>query len=88
MPADHPEWITSAQQALGRRIRDARMDANLTQEGLAERAEIDRSTVQRIEGGQSDAKFSHLLQVADALNVPLADLMPRVTARRVQGDAP
>ncbi|MGW4051509.1 helix-turn-helix domain-containing protein [Streptomyces sp. NPDC004779] len=76
MPADQPEWIISAQQALGRRVRDARLYADLTQEGLAARAEIDRSTIQRIEGGQNDAKFSHLLRVADALGVPVRDLMP------------
>ncbi|APE21432.1 XRE family transcriptional regulator [Streptomyces venezuelae ATCC 10712] len=76
VPADQPEWITSAQQALGRRIRDARLYADLTQEELAHRAEIDRSTIQRIEGGQNDAKFSHLLRVARALNVPTRDLLP------------
>jgi transcriptional regulator with XRE-family HTH domain len=76
VPANQPEWITSAQQALGLRVRDARMYANLTQEELAERAEIDRSTIQRIERGQTDAKFSHLLRVARALNLPTRDLLP------------
>jgi transcriptional regulator with XRE-family HTH domain len=76
VPADQPEWITSAQQALGRRIRDARVYADLTQEELAHRAQIDRSTVQRMEGGQNDAKFSHLVRVARALNVPTRDLLP------------
>ncbi|MEU7032760.1 helix-turn-helix transcriptional regulator [Streptomyces sp. NPDC046237] len=76
MPADQPEWITSAQQALGLRVRDARMHADLTQEQLSERAGIDRSTIQRIEGGQNDAKFSHLLRVAQALNLPARDLLP------------
>ena len=76
MPADQPEWITSAQQALGRRVRDARVYADLTQEELAEMAGIDRSTIQRIEGGQNDAKFSHLLRVAHALRVPTRDLLP------------
>lgn len=76
MPADQPEWITHAQQALGRRVRDARVDADLTQEELAHRAEIDRSTIQRIEGGQNDAKFSHLLRVAQVLGVSARDLLP------------
>ncbi|MFE0647518.1 helix-turn-helix domain-containing protein [Streptomyces sp. NPDC059534] len=76
MPADQPEWITSAQQALGLRVRDARVYANLTQERLAEMAGIDRSTLQRIEGGQNDAKFSHLIRVARALDMRLRDLLP------------
>jgi transcriptional regulator with XRE-family HTH domain len=88
VPADQPEWITHAQRALGENVRGARVYANLTQEELAHRAEIDRSSVQRLEGGHNDVRFSHLLRVADALSVPLAELMPRVTARRVQGDAP
>ncbi|MER6098323.1 helix-turn-helix transcriptional regulator [Streptomyces sp. NPDC001728] len=76
MPADQPEWITSAQQALGLRVRDARLYANLTQEQLAELAGIDRSTLQRIEGGQNDAKFSHLIRLARALDVATRDLLP------------
>ncbi|GGU90864.1 hypothetical protein GCM10010275_29780 [Streptomyces litmocidini] len=76
MPADQPEWIISAQQALGLRVRDARLYADLTQEQLAERAGIDRSTLQRIERGQNDAKFSHLARVARALNLPTRDLLP------------
>ena len=76
MHVDQPEWISRAQQALGQRVRDARLYANLTQEQLAHRAEIDRSTIQRIEGGQNDAKISHLLRVARALDVQLRDLLP------------
>ena len=76
MPADQPEWITHAQRALGKRISDARRHRNLSQEELAGRAEIDRSSVQRIERGQNDAKFSHLLRVARVLGLPLRDLIP------------
>ncbi|MFG2328223.1 helix-turn-helix domain-containing protein [Streptomyces sp. NPDC048604] len=76
MPADQPEWITSAQQALGQRVRDARVYADLTQEELADLAGIDRSTIQRIERGQNDAKFSHLLRVANALSMSARDLLP------------
>ncbi|MFI8962027.1 helix-turn-helix domain-containing protein [Streptomyces sp. NPDC053493] len=76
MPADQPEWIIHALQALGLRVRDARIYANLTQEELAERAAIDRSTIQRIERGQSDAKFSHLLRIASVLGLTVQDLIP------------
>ncbi|MFJ2399882.1 helix-turn-helix domain-containing protein [Streptomyces xanthochromogenes] len=76
MLADQPDWISTARQRLGRRIRDARMDADLTQEELAERAQIDRSTIQRIELGQNDARYSHLLLIAEALHTPLRELVP------------
>ncbi|MEV5941066.1 helix-turn-helix transcriptional regulator [Streptomyces sp. NPDC051994] len=76
MLADQPDWISTARQRLGRRIRDARMDADLTQEELAERTRIDRSTIQRIELGQNDARYSHLLLIAAVLRMPLRELIP------------
>ncbi|MFL5910499.1 MAG: helix-turn-helix domain-containing protein [Gaiellaceae bacterium] len=75
MPADQPPWISDALRALGARIQAQRLHKNLTQEKLAERAGIDRSTVQRIEGGYTDPKASHLMRIALALDVPLAKLM-------------
>jgi transcriptional regulator with XRE-family HTH domain len=74
-PADHPEWIPNARRTLGARIRDRRLHRNLTQEQLAERAGVDRSTIQRIERGLNDPRHSHLLRIANALDVPLADLV-------------
>lgn len=52
------------------------MDADLTQERLAHQTGIDRSTIQRIEGGYSDPKISHLLLIARAVGRPLHDLLP------------
>jgi len=74
VPADQPQ-IPDALRALGARIQAQRLHRNLTQERLAERAGIDRSTVQRIEGGYTDPKFSHLLRIAQALDIPLAHLV-------------
>lgn len=74
MPDDQPEWIRLACQQHGDRIREAREHANLTQEKLAERAELGRSTIQRIEAG-SGIKLTHLLLIARALDIPLTDLV-------------
>ncbi|MFD6113576.1 helix-turn-helix transcriptional regulator [Streptomyces yangpuensis] len=71
-----PPWILQARRELGNRIRDARMEADLTQEKLAEIAGVDRTTIQNAEGGKVDPKFSLLLRLARALRVPLRDLMP------------
>ncbi|MFJ8583597.1 helix-turn-helix domain-containing protein [Streptomyces sp. NPDC093595] len=76
MHADQPEWILRAQQAIGRRVQAARMDANLTQEKLAERTGISRTTVQSIEAGRNDPKMSHLLLIARAVDVSIHDLIP------------
>lgn len=51
------------------------MDRNFTQEELAGLSGIDRSTIQRLEAGSSDAKISHLLRIARALNVHVTDLL-------------
>ena len=74
MPDAQPDWIRLACQQQGERIREAREHANLTQEKLAERAELGRSTVQRIEAG-AGIKYVHLLLIARALDVPLAELV-------------
>ncbi|SDN17400.1 DNA-binding transcriptional regulator, XRE-family HTH domain [Streptomyces wuyuanensis] len=74
MPADQPEWILDSRRRIGLRVRDARMYADLTQERLAHRAGIDRSTVQRIEAGE-EMKISHLLLIARELRIHVADLL-------------
>ncbi|MFD5670955.1 helix-turn-helix transcriptional regulator [Streptomyces sp. NPDC127040] len=71
-----PPWIQQARVELGNRIRDARMAADLTQDELAERAGVDRTTVQNAEGAKVDPKFSLLLRLAQALRLPARDLMP------------
>lgn len=75
MPADQPEWILAARRAVGDRIRDTRIWRNLTQEKLAELTGIDRSTIQRIERGYSDAKVSQLLRIARALDIHVTELL-------------
>lgn len=73
MPDDLPEWIRLACQQQGVRIRQAREYANLTQEQLAEKSGLSRSTVQRVETGEG-IKYVHLLRIAKALGVAVADL--------------
>ncbi|MFJ1698204.1 helix-turn-helix domain-containing protein [Streptomyces sp. NPDC088252] len=75
MPRDLPERIHHQRQILGIRIRDLRDNALLTQEVLAEMTGINRRTLQRIERGTSDPRYGDLVLIADALGVPLADLV-------------
>lgn len=74
-PADQPKWILDARRALGDRVRVRRLHQNITQERLAALTGIDRSTIQRIEGGYSDAKVSQLLLIAHELRVHVTDLL-------------
>jgi len=95
MPSDHISHEGSVAE-LGRRVAAHRSARNLTQGELADRAGVARSTVQRIEGGESIqlASFVKLLRALDRLDAldavlapeirsPLADLeRERVRARR------
>ncbi|MYV77820.1 helix-turn-helix domain-containing protein [Streptomyces sp. SID1046] len=71
-----PPWILEARTEIGRRVRKARLAAELTQDKLAELAEIDRRTLQRTEAGQFDLKVSQLFRLARALHLPARDLLP------------
>lgn len=75
MPRDLPHWTLTRRHELGDRIRELRLHANLTQEVFAEMTGIDRRTFQRIEAGTSDPPYSSLLLIADALGIPLTDLV-------------
>ncbi|MEU3386262.1 helix-turn-helix domain-containing protein [Streptomyces albidoflavus] len=74
-PQDHPTWLLDKRRALGDRIRERRMWRNLTQETLAEKAGVSRDTVQRIERGTNDPRYSDLARIARALDTPLAELV-------------
>lgn len=77
MPVDPPAWLLQRRREIGDNLRDARLQRNLTQEKLAERAGIDRQAVGRIEAGHGAARLDTLLLLADALGVSLADLVRR-----------
>ncbi|MEV5168192.1 helix-turn-helix transcriptional regulator [Streptomyces werraensis] len=70
-----PDWVLVERQAVGDRIRAARLRANLTQEAVALAAETDRSSVVRIERGQQSATVDTLIRLAAAIGVPLRDLV-------------
>jgi transcriptional regulator with XRE-family HTH domain len=59
---------------LGERIRRRRKSLGLTQEGLADLAEIDRSYVGGVERGERNLTFSMLCQLCFALECDVADL--------------
>lgn len=63
-------------RAVGQRVREGRLRANLTQEALADRSGIGRNTLQRIERGDPEApRLGALWRLARTLNVPLTELV-------------
>ncbi|MET9957184.1 helix-turn-helix transcriptional regulator [Streptomyces sp. NPDC006339] len=72
---DDDSWIDERLQAIGERLRAARMHQNLTQERVYIAARIDRGTLQAIEAGRANPGFRTLARIAYVLDVPLAELV-------------
>lgn len=78
MPSEPlPAWVITRRQAIGANIRAARerQHPKISQEKLGELVDLDRKTINRIEQGTHATLIDHLLLIADALDVPLADLV-------------
>jgi transcriptional regulator with XRE-family HTH domain len=80
--------VDDLRPALGLRVRALRDRLGLSQEELAERAELHWTYVSGIERGLRNPGLNILAALAHALNVPLSRLVanlqqrPRVAARR------
>lgn len=61
--------------ALGKRIQDLRTTSNLTQEALAIKAELTRTTIADIEKGTANPTLDGLARIASALGIKLTDLV-------------
>lgn len=77
-------WDVETARAFGQRVREFRLGAHLSQEGLAYRAGITKNQVQLIEAGRgsareigppSNARMKTLFGLADALGVAPAELI-------------
>ncbi len=61
--------------AVGTTIRQLREERGLSVERLAARAGLTRSTIDRVETGAASPRLVTLTAIADALEVPLAQLV-------------
>ncbi|MET9209840.1 helix-turn-helix domain-containing protein [Streptomyces sp. NPDC012438] len=61
---------------IGRRVREARARAKLTQELLARKAGLTRGSITNIESGMQAPPPYRLVRLASALGVKPADLLP------------
>ena len=67
---------------LGRRMRKLRQDQGISQERLAEMAELHRTYIGGIERGERNISFINLVAVAKALNVTLSVLVENIDGRK------
>lgn len=64
----------SIQIRLGNRLRELRLERDLSQEALADLCQLDRTYISGLERGKKNATVGTLHAVAKALRVSLADL--------------
>ncbi|MET9517381.1 helix-turn-helix transcriptional regulator [Streptomyces sp. NPDC002994] len=70
-----PDWIHTRRRELGHRIAALRIAQGLSQDQLADRAGLERRSIQRYENAVRDPRFADLLLIANALETPLAELV-------------
>ncbi|WP_069625309.1 helix-turn-helix domain-containing protein [Streptomyces niveus] len=75
MPAPPRPDRLPRRRAIGEQIRTARRRAGFSQMTVAERVGISLDNYGRIERGQASPTLDVLLGVADALSVPLSELV-------------
>lgn len=64
--------MAEQRHSLGYRLRQARKDASLTQEKAAERAEIDKVSISRLERGEQNPRIETLFKLAQVYGRPVA----------------
>jgi len=65
-------------EKFGARVRELRKDAGLSQEELAELAELHRTYISGIERGERNASLTSIERISNALNVSLSKLLEGV----------
>ncbi|MFG3051932.1 helix-turn-helix transcriptional regulator [Kitasatospora sp. NPDC048239] len=75
-PSDAPAWLLHLRLQVGRRIMAARLAQGLSQEDLAEMADLSRHTVYRAETGSHGTSTDAILRIAVALRVSPSSLFP------------
>ena len=72
--------ISPIYEEFGRGLRSVRKSANLTQEALAERVGLSRTSITNIERGRQHVSLHMLFSLAAAVGVEPAELLPQKEA--------
>lgn len=83
--AAKPDKQTELMKALGVAVKTARVRLGLSQEGLADRAQLDRSYMSQIERGIKNATLASIYRIAKALGIDASDLVRRMEAVLAEG---
>ena len=80
MPFKNPVCL-----GFGRTVRQLRRALGLSQEALADRAEIHRTYIGGIERGERNPTLTTIARLADALRVPPARLLGAEGPQKIEG---
>lgn len=75
-----PGPLSDATEEFGRRVREARQAAGLSQEGLAHQAGLHWTYVGQVERGRRNVSLHNILKLAQGLAVDPAHLVARLRA--------
>lgn len=75
MPSTH-----LALREFGRRVRERRLELALSQEELAERADLHRTYISSLEQGRRNVAIRNIIRLAEALDIDPADLLRGLTS--------
>lgn len=70
---------------LGPELRRARLEAKLTQQEVAAKAEMDRAYISELERGLASPSVDRLFRLCAALGIKASVLIARVERSRTQG---
>jgi transcriptional regulator with XRE-family HTH domain len=73
---------------IGRRVAEIRLKLGLTQDALAEKADITGGYIRQIEGGWKDMRVSTLCRIADMLGCQTRDLFEASTMKKQTSGRP
>lgn len=66
--------ITEFRMKFGRRLQELRIMKGLTQEELAEKCDLDRTTIAKIENGDNTTNIYTLYLLCEALQLKMKDI--------------
>jgi len=78
----------NALQKFGKRIKDLRKINKMSQEKLAEKADLSRNFVGALERGEKEPKLTTLVKIAEAFNISLAELLNFPDDKRAKSASP
>lgn len=88
-PIDSPVTnVTSSLDAVGQKLRRARLDAGISVREMARRVNVSPSFISQVELGRTKPSVGTLYSIATELGVPLDDLMPVASAAPAEEQVP